>query len=100
MQISLPYPPDLVTHPVASQFYRVMGTGNVPFAVSDLDDVGRIVARIVSDERTRDRFVFAYAEEVTQTQIWRLVEEIAPNPNKLTERKVQVSESASLARIQ
>ena len=51
--------------------------GNVPSALTDLRDIGRYVARIVTDVRTLNKKVFAYNEVFTQNQVYNLVEELS-----------------------
>lgn len=46
----------------------IAGDGDVPFALTDLRDVGRYVARIIADPRTLNRMVFAYNEVFTHSQ--------------------------------
>ncbi|KAF8639076.1 hypothetical protein AX16_010382 [Volvariella volvacea WC 439] len=51
----------------------VYNDGNVKTALIDLNDIGQYVARIVSDERTLNRYVFVWGEEVTQNRLVELV---------------------------
>ena len=51
---------------------NLIGTGDVPFAVADEFHIGDYVARIIQDERTLDRKVFVWEDEVTQNQVWDL----------------------------
>lgn len=55
----------------------IAGDGDVPFALTDLLDIGRYVARIIADPRTLNRMVFAYNELVTHSQLYDLLEEIS-----------------------
>ncbi|KAL4805968.1 hypothetical protein BDV18DRAFT_140237 [Aspergillus unguis] len=56
---------------------EIVGDGSTPLALTDLRDVGRYVARIIADERTLNKMVFAYNEVLTQNQIYGLLEEIS-----------------------
>ena len=56
---------------------EIVGDGNTPTAVTDLRDVGRYVARIILDDRTLNKMVFAYNSVVTQNQIYDLLEELS-----------------------
>lgn len=56
---------------------EIVGDGSTPTAVTDLRDVGRYVARIIADDRTLNKMVFAYNTVVTQNQIYDLLEEIS-----------------------
>jgi hypothetical protein len=48
--------------------YEIAGSGGVPSALTDLRDVGRFVAEIIGDDRTRNKFVLVYGEMWTQNQ--------------------------------
>ena len=50
------------------------GTGDVKTALTDRSDVGQYVARILADERTLNRYVFIWAEEITLNEIIALAE--------------------------
>jgi len=50
--------------------HRIVEDGNQKFALTDLADVGRYVARIVSDPSTINRRVFAYTELLSMNEIW------------------------------
>ena len=51
-------------------------SGNVKTAITDLRDVGRIVARILTDIRTINRYVFIWAEEISQNEAVALAEKV------------------------
>jgi hypothetical protein len=67
----------------------------VPYAITDLYDVGRITARILQDEATKNKFVFAYGEEVTQHGVWELAKQFSPEGEGLEARKDRVRISMS-----
>ncbi|KAH7303345.1 hypothetical protein B0I35DRAFT_364420 [Stachybotrys elegans] len=52
----------------------IAGDGNTRTALTDKADIGKFVARIISDPRTLNRQVFAYGEVTTQNQVFQLVE--------------------------
>ncbi len=54
--------------------FFMTGTVDVPLALTDLTDVGRFAARIITDPRTLNKLVFAYDEVSTLNQIWDVVE--------------------------
>ena len=56
---------------------KIRGNGTAPNLITDLRDVGRFVARIVTDERTLNRFVFAWGEELTEKDIYSVMEEVS-----------------------
>ncbi|THH04407.1 hypothetical protein EW145_g5541 [Phellinidium pouzarii] len=55
----------------------IYGSGNVKNAVTDRRDIGSFVARIITDARTQDRYVFIWGEEVTQNEVFALAERIS-----------------------
>lgn len=56
---------------------EIIGDGNKPSALTDLRDIGHYVAKIVSDERTLNRMVFAYDVVLSQNEIYDLLENIS-----------------------
>lgn len=50
--------------------HRIVGDGNVKFALTDLLDIGKYVAQIVADPRTINRRVLAYTEVLSMNEIW------------------------------
>ncbi|KAL2830659.1 hypothetical protein BJY01DRAFT_240331 [Aspergillus pseudoustus] len=71
---------------------EIVGDGNTPMALTDLRDIGRYVSRIISDDRTLNKMVFAYNEVLTQNQIFALLEEISQEQvtrNFISEELVQ-----------
>ncbi|KAJ5348545.1 uncharacterized protein N7506_001798 [Penicillium brevicompactum] len=56
---------------------EIVGDGNMPTALIDLRDVGRYMARIISDPRTLNRKIFAYNVVSTQNKIHELMEELS-----------------------
>lgn len=50
--------------------HRIVEDGNQKFALTDMADVGKYVAQIVSDPRTLNRRVFAYTEVLSMNEIW------------------------------
>ncbi|KAH7136334.1 hypothetical protein EDB81DRAFT_902161 [Dactylonectria macrodidyma] len=76
----------------------IAGKGDVPFALTDVKDVGRYVSRIIADPRTLNRMVFAYNEVVTHSQLYDLLEEMSGE--KLDRQYVRPEAiSASIAKI-
>src|SRR5688572_8060043 len=75
MQLSIPLVPSgklraVVTAPVGD----IYGDGSVKTAVTDQQDIGRFVARIIADPKTLNKQVFAYGEVTTLNEIFNLVE--------------------------
>jgi hypothetical protein len=55
----------------------MVGEGNVKTGITDLRDVGRYVALIVNDKRALNRFVFAFAEVLSQKEVFGLLERLS-----------------------
>ncbi|KAK9365086.1 isoflavone reductase [Lipomyces kononenkoae] len=53
--------------------HRIVEDGNQKFALTDLADVGKYVAQIVSDPRTVNKQVFAYTEVLSMNEIWNVM---------------------------
>ncbi|GJC82938.1 isoflavone reductase-like protein [Colletotrichum liriopes] len=74
-QVNLPrLPSGRIDYAVMETSDGIAGDGNVPIALTDSRDIGRYVARIISDPRTLNRMVFSYTEVVTHNQIYDLLE--------------------------
>lgn len=56
---------------------EIIGDGNMPTALTDLRDIGRYMAMIISDERTLNKKILAYNLVSTQNEIYNLMEEIS-----------------------
>ncbi|KAH8434299.1 uncharacterized protein LDX57_011945 [Aspergillus melleus] len=50
--------------------HRIVEDGNQEFALTDLADIGKYVAHIVTDPRTINKHVFAYTEMHSMNGIW------------------------------
>lgn len=76
MEMILPYPPG-DQGPIADLSHTFVGAGDVKTAVTCRVDIGRFVARTLADPRTLNSYVFCHAEEVTQTEIYRIAESVS-----------------------
>ncbi|KAI9158085.1 Isoflavone reductase-like protein [Paramyrothecium foliicola] len=56
---------------------EIFADGNVPSGITDTRDIGRYVAKIITDPRTLNKCVFAYSEVLTQQQVWNAVETVS-----------------------
>ncbi len=63
--------------------------------MTDLRDIGLFFARIIADERTLNGYVFCWAEEKTQVEIWDMAERISGQKV----RKAEVTEATLLKQI-
>ena len=72
-QNTVPYPPEILgLH--ADFSHTVFGSGDVPFAVTDLLHIGDCVTRVIQDERTLNQTVFIWEDEITLTKVWEVAE--------------------------
>ncbi|KAI6443199.1 hypothetical protein MCOR17_011463 [Pyricularia oryzae] len=67
----------------------IFGGGNTKTGLIDIDDIGRYVARIISDPRTLNKMVAAFGQVTTQNEIHSIVEEVTGEtiPRKYRSRK-------------
>ncbi|KAF4987899.1 hypothetical protein FDECE_15256, partial [Fusarium decemcellulare] len=87
-------PSGKLDHVAAYSDYFLVDDGLAPCATSRIDDVGRFVARIISDPRTINRMVFAYGEVTTQNSIVQVVESLSGEKVPLTKvTSVQVEKT-------
>ncbi|KGO41959.1 hypothetical protein PEX1_023670 [Penicillium expansum] len=74
-QVTLPrLPSGRIDYAVMETMDGIAGEGDVPFAMTDVRDVGKYVARVIVDPRTLNRMVFAYNEVMTHNQLYDLLE--------------------------
>jgi hypothetical protein len=55
----------------------IIGDGDTKIALTDNRDIGSFVAKIIVDERTLNRLVFAHGDLKTTNELWRDVESIS-----------------------
>ncbi|KAJ5814253.1 uncharacterized protein N7503_001003 [Penicillium pulvis] len=77
---------------------KIFGAGDVPSSLTDVRDVGKYAAKIISDPRTLNKKVFAFTEAMTQNQLFGLVESMTgekPETTKIpaAEVKAKVAEA-------
>ncbi|KAL1696252.1 hypothetical protein GGG16DRAFT_121094 [Schizophyllum commune] len=88
-QNTVPYPPEIPgLH--ADFSHTVFGSGDVPFAVTDLLHIGDCVARIIQDERTLNQTVFIWEDEITLNKVWEVAE--AKLGNAILQKKKGITE--------
>lgn len=74
-QVTLPrLPSGRIDYAVMETMDGIAGEGNIPFAITDVRDVGKYVARIIVDPRTLNRMVLAYNEVKTHNQLYDILE--------------------------
>ncbi|KAF5247417.1 hypothetical protein FAUST_835 [Fusarium austroamericanum] len=74
--------------------------GSHASAITDLRDVGKYVAKIITDERTLNKYVFAYNEVWTQEQIHSHLEKVTGEEiprNKVTTKEIETTISTAQA---
>ncbi|KAF5519642.1 Isoflavone reductase-like protein [Colletotrichum aenigma] len=78
-QLALPALPSGRFRPAAEEYSttRIIGDGNVPWALTDNRDIGKFVSRIIADRSTFNKMVFAYGEVITQNDAFELVERVS-----------------------
>ncbi|KLO11918.1 NAD(P)-binding protein [Schizopora paradoxa] len=85
--------------PAAS--HAITGAGNVKNAVTHIPDIGKFVAEIIDDDRTLNKYVFCWAEELTQNELWDIARkakaELGGGP--LNASPVYQSEEALLEKV-
>lgn len=55
----------------------IHGDGEAPNLLTDLRDIGPFVAKIVADERTLNKYVVTYSDELSENQIFSMLEEVS-----------------------
>ncbi|KAL5519752.1 hypothetical protein ACEPAG_1412 [Sanghuangporus baumii] len=73
-----------------------IGSGNVKCAVTDKHDIGKFVARIISDNRTLKQYVFCWTQEVTLNETIALAERVSGS--KIDIENVSADEMAKLVK--
>jgi uncharacterized protein YbjT (DUF2867 family) len=74
-QFSMPHVPSgKLNSAITFPENTIAGDGNLRSALTDKEDIGKFVARIISDPRTVNKQVFAYGEVTTQNEIYAAVE--------------------------
>jgi uncharacterized protein YbjT (DUF2867 family) len=70
-------PSGRVDYAMTSGNDEIIGDGNMPTALTDLRDIGRYMAMIISDPRTLNKKILAYNLVSTQNKIYELMEELS-----------------------
>lgn len=55
----------------------ILGDGNIKTTLTDLRDIGPYVAKIITDDRTVNKYVFCYGELLSQEEIFAKMEELS-----------------------
>ncbi|KAL5340501.1 hypothetical protein BJX70DRAFT_109821 [Aspergillus crustosus] len=72
--------------------------GNAPNILTDLRDIGRLVARIIADERTLNQYVFTCGEVLTENEVFGIVEELSGEKiDRVFESTSQIEQNLSTA---
>lgn len=56
---------------------KIIGDGNTPWALTDVRDIGKFVAKIIADPGTLNKLVFGYGEIHTQNEMWKILEKVS-----------------------
>ncbi|KAL1845783.1 hypothetical protein Plec18167_004976 [Paecilomyces lecythidis] len=77
-QISFPrVPSGRVDYATVIMDNTIHADGNAPNILTDLRDIGRFVARIITDERTLNKYVYTWGDVLTENEIFSIVEELS-----------------------
>lgn len=77
-QISFPaLPSGKIDYAVGIPGQKIPGDGNQESALTDLPDVGKYVARIITDDRVENKMVLVYNEMWSKTAIYDLLEKLS-----------------------
>ena len=77
-QISFPrLPSGKADYATLAPITKIYGDGTAPNLLTDERDIGRYVARIVRDDRTLNKKVVTYSDELSSNQIWELAEKVS-----------------------
>ncbi|KAF4308367.1 putative isoflavone reductase family protein [Botryosphaeria dothidea] len=72
---------------------EIHGDGNTPNMLSDLRDIGRWTARIIEDERTLNKYVYAYSDVLSENQVVAAVEKISGEKLSVEKAKAELNEA-------
>ena len=104
LQVTVPFPttplaappfPERPGYSLQDMLNTIYGSGDVKFAVVDLHKIGDLVARILLDERTIDKLVFASETEVTLNEVWNVAAKHDANGDALLQKQSQVCPSCT-----
>ena len=56
---------------------KIFGDGDMKTALTHLCDVGQYVAKIITDDRTVNKYVFCYGELLSQEEIFVVMEQLS-----------------------
>ena len=77
-QIAFPaLPSGKIDYAAAMPKQSIAGDGTQPSALTDLRDIGKYVAKVILDNRTKNKMVLVYNEMWSQNQIWDCLEEMS-----------------------
>ncbi|RAH76290.1 NAD(P)-binding protein [Aspergillus japonicus CBS 114.51] len=77
-QLSLPpVPSGRLSYAIPVPSTIIHGDGTAPTILTELGDIGRFVARIVADPRTRNRAVYTCSAVLSENEIFGIVEDVS-----------------------
>ncbi|KAL3439818.1 NAD(P)-binding protein [Aspergillus insuetus] len=79
--------------PCGSMDLPIADLGNVPSCLTHIRDVGRYIARIITDQRTLNKKVFVYNEALTQNQVYEIIECVSderPKRTYISEKDIRI----------
>ena len=77
-QIAFPrLPSGKIDYAISIPTGEIPGDGNAPSSLTDLCDISKYVATIITDDRTRNKMVLAYNETWSLNQVFDLLEQLS-----------------------
>ncbi|PNP76834.1 hypothetical protein FNYG_09850 [Fusarium nygamai] len=94
-QISLPpLPSGKIDYALAYPATVMAEDGSCSISITDLRDIGRYIAKIITDERTLNKYIFAYNEVWTQEEIYSHLEKVSGEKiprNSMTTKDIEAT---------
>lgn len=92
IQIAFPYPPGPNNGgPLESTLNTIYGDGNQKNALTDMQRIGDIVARVLLDERAINQTIFFHEVEASQNEVWDVAQKISGLGDSLLAKQTRVS---------
>ncbi|KAK1700865.1 hypothetical protein BDP55DRAFT_688882 [Colletotrichum godetiae] len=78
-QLTLPALPSGRFRPMVEEYSttHIIGDGNTPWTLTNNRDIGNFVSRIIADQKTLNKMVFAYGEVMTKNEAFDILEKVS-----------------------
>lgn len=70
--------------------YEIYGTGDKKLLLTDLNNIGKFVARILADERTLNQYVIVWEDELTWLEVKAICEQQSGEEDLLRSKRTTV----------